>query len=196
MKMIVLASTNPGKLKEFNHLFRDLGIQFISQAEFKVTDAEETASTFLENALLKARHAAEATGLPSVADDSGLCVPALQGAPGVYSARYAGDHDDAANNRKLIHEMQGLEGIARQAYFCCILVLIQHAKDPMPLVFQGQWWGEILTAPRGDHGFGYDPLFYIPELQQTAAELSLELKNQLSHRAKAVAAMRQYEQIA
>ena len=190
MKKIVLASSNAGKLQEFQHLFQDEGIQFISQVQFDISDADETAATFLENALLKARHASHYSGLPALADDSGLCVPGLQGAPGVYSARYAGEpKSDADNNQKLLQELKGKD---RRAYFCCTLVLVEHEFDPMPLVFQGQWWGEILEGPQGKNGFGYDPLFLIPSLGKTAAELDLSLKNSLSHRGLAVLKLREY----
>lgn len=190
MKTVILASSNAGKLQEFNTLFQDFALQFVPQSALNIMDAEETAVTFLENALLKARHAAAASGHAALADDSGLCVPALQGRPGVYSARFAGvPSDDQKNNLKLLQEMQHLEGPARRAYFCCTLVFIEHAADPMPLIFQGQWWGEILKAPQGENGFGYDPLFYVPTLQKTAAELAPDIKNQLSHRGQAVAKM-------
>lgn len=190
MKKIVLASSNPGKLQEFNAFFKDFSTQFISQSEFKIVDAEETAETFLENALLKARHAAKYSSLPALADDSGLCVPALGGIPGVYSARYGGEpRNDDANNIKLLQAMQGLEGASRRAYFCCTLVYVEHEHDPMPLVFQGQWWGEITHEPRGTDGFGYNPIFLIPELGKAAAEVSLQEKNHLSHRGIAVSKM-------
>lgn len=190
MKEIVLASSNPGKLEEFNAFFKGLSTRFISQAEFNIVDAEESAETFLENALLKARHAAKYANLPALADDSGLCVPALHGIPGVYSARYAGEpRNDVANNLKLLQAMQGLEGFARRAYFCCTLVYVEHEYDPMPLVFQGQWWGEITHEPRGECGFGYNPIFLIPELDKTAAEVTFEEKNHFSHRGVAVMRM-------
>lgn len=195
MKTIVLASSNPGKLKEFNELFQNLDTKFISQSEFKIIDADETAETFLENALLKARHATKYAKLPALADDSGLCVPALSGVPGVYSARYAGEpRNDDANNQKLLKAMQSLKGKERQAYFCCTLVYVEHEQDPMPLVFQGQWWGEITDAPRGECGFGYNPIFLVPSLGKTVAQLSTERKNQLSHRGQAVKKMLQYWQ--
>ncbi len=169
---------------EFQEAFARTHLQLIPQTAKGIVDAEETASTFLENALIKARHAASKSGLPALADDSGLCVSALNGAPGVYSARYAGTGRACDNIHKLL---QALDGIAdRRAYFCCVLVWIQHAMDPNPLVFQGVWSGEILAQPRGEQGFGYDPIFYIPSLKKSAAELSLLEKNECSHRAKAI----------
>lgn len=194
MKTIVLASANPGKLKEFNQLFQNLATRFVSQAEFNIADVDETAATFLENALIKARHAAHYTKLPALSDDSGLCVPALEGQPGIYSARFSGIKNDEQNNAKLLQKMACLTGYARRACFCATLVLVEHEADPMPLVFQGVWWGEILTEPRGKNGFGYDSLFYIPSLGQTAAELMPELKNQLSHRGQAVTQLLTYWQ--
>lgn len=199
MKKRVLASSNIGKLREFNRLFEPLSVVCLSQSAFGIPDALESAHTFLENALLKARHAAQLSGLPALADDSGLCVPALEGKPGIYSARYAGQSDEQKpdeqkNIKKLLQDMQGFTGSARAAYFCCTLVLIDHLDDPMPLIFQGQWFGEILTEPRGVNGFGYDSIFYLPALQKTAAELSTTLKNQLSHRAQAVSKLLEYWQ--
>ncbi len=188
---IILATSNQGKLREFQECCPSResgnpGFEFIAQSSLGIPDAEETESTFLENALLKARHAARESGLPAVADDSGLCVPALGGAPGVYSARYAGTGVSADNIAKLLEAMKPLGGDDRRAYFCCTLVFILSHDDPNPLVFQGQWEGMILTAARGEGGFGYDPVFYLPELQKTAAELPLDLKNKISHRGQAL----------
>ncbi len=195
MTKIVLASSNPGKLAEFNHMFKQVNLEFVPQSQFAIQDADETAITFLENALIKARHAAKYSGLPALADDSGLCVPALGGAPGVYSARYAGEpRNDDANNQKLLQVMQGMSGKDRQAYFCCTLVYVTHEDDPMPLVFQGQWWGEIAYETRGVDGFGYNPVFLLPEVGKTVAELSMAEKNRLSHRGIATAKMLQYWQ--
>jgi XTP/dITP diphosphohydrolase len=181
---LVLATSNPGKLAEFQAVFAETSFHFIPQSHFNIPDADETASTFIENALLKARHAAAHSGLPALADDSGLCVKALSGAPGVYSARYAGTGKSTDNNQKLL-EALGMHQ-DRHAYYCCTLVLVKTEHDPNPLVFQGIWQGEILSQARGNGGFGYDPLFYLPDLQKSAAELSLELKNKLSHRAEAL----------
>ncbi len=184
MSKIVLASSNPGKLIEFNAAFAKSGLEFISQKSLEISDADETAHTFLENALIKARHAAAKSGLPALADDSGLCVQALNGGPGVYSARYAGTGKSSDNNQKLLEALD--QQSDRSAYYCCVLVFIQAENDPNPSVFQGLWSGEILKSPRGENGFGYDPLFYIPTLQKSAAELQLDLKNQISHRAQAI----------
>ena len=184
MNKIVLASSNSGKLLEFQDAFAGTGLTFISQKTLGISDADETAHTFLENALLKARHAAAASGLPALADDSGVCVDALQGAPGVYSARYAGTGKSEDNNQKLLLALKNATD--RSAYYCCVLVFVQSEQDPNPLVFQGLWRGQILPAARGTGGFGYDPLFYIPELKKTAAELNLQEKNQFSHRAQAI----------
>lgn len=183
---IVLASRNPGKLAEMQALFTPLGLRLRLVSEFSDEAAEETAASFIENALLKARHAARLSGLPALADDSGLEVAALRGAPGVRSARYAGDQaSDADNNRKLLEALQGLPQLQRRARFVSVLALLRHADDPVPLLAQGFWSGEILQAPRGDGGFGYDPLFFVADQGCTAAELPAELKNRLSHRAQA-----------
>lgn len=182
----MLASGNPGKLREFAGLLQPLDFEVRPQSDWDVPPVAEDACTFLENALIKARHAARCTGLPALADDSGLVVPALGGAPGVHSARYAGSHGDAgANNRKLLDAMQGLEGAERAAYFHCAMVLLKSADDPVPLVASASWWGEIAWAERGRHGFGYDPLFWLSEQQCTAAELSSPDKARLSHRGQA-----------
>ncbi len=189
---LVLASSNRGKLAEFNALLGDSGITCIAQAELGVIDAEETASTFVENALLKARHASRATGLPALADDSGLCVDALGGAPGLYSARYAGVHGDAAANiAKLLAALQDVPTARRSAHFHTAIVLLRHADDPQPLSAEGRWPGVILDAPRGAGGFGYDPVFLDPEQGKSAAELDPALKNRISHRGRALAALRE-----
>ena len=188
MKQLVLASSNAGKLAEFNRLLADAGIEVVSQASLGVDDAEETGLTFVENALLKARHAAQLTGLPALADDSGLCVDALGGAPGLYSARYAGSHGDhAANIAKLLGELDDLPAEQRGAHFHCTLVVVRHALDPDPLIAQGRWRGSILDAPRGDGGFGYDPVFCDPVSGLAAAQLSPAQKNAASHRGLALA---------
>jgi len=184
---IVLASGNAGKVREINQLLAEQRIRVIPQSEFDTPEAEETGLTFVENAILKARNAARHSGLPAIADDSGIEVDALKGAPGIYSARYAGPAcDDEANNRKLLQELVGVSGEARSARFQCLLVYLRHAEDPTPLIFQGTWEGQILEAPRGDNGFGYDPLFLVPEFGCSSAELSPERKNALSHRGQAL----------
>ncbi len=188
MARIVLASGNRGKLAEFNHLLADSGLDVVAQGELGVADIEETGLTFVENALLKARHAARVTGLPALADDSGLCVDALRGAPGLYSARYAGIHgDNAANNARLLCDLDGVPAGQRRAFFICVLVLLRHADDPAPLVAEGRWHGRVLDAPRGDGGFGYDPLFLPDGHTLAAAELDKALKNRISHRGQALA---------
>ena len=188
LKKVVLASNNAGKLREFAALLGAAGIELIPQGELNVQEAEEPHPTFVENALTKARHAAKITGLPALADDSGLCVRALRGAPGVYSARYAqlagGEKGDAANNARLIAALQGESD--RRGYYYCVLALVRHADDPEPLIAEGRWHGEILDAPRGTHGFGYDPYFFLPSLKASAAELEPAVKNSSSHRAIAL----------
>ncbi|MEO7067567.1 MAG: RdgB/HAM1 family non-canonical purine NTP pyrophosphatase [Rhodanobacter sp.] len=191
MQRIVLASSNRGKLAEFNALLADSGLEIVTQASLGIDDAEETGLTFVENALLKARHAARQSGLPALADDSGLCVEALKGAPGLYSARYAGHHgDDAANNAKLLQALSDVPTERRRAFFMCALVLLQHADDPAPLIVEGRWYGHVLKAPRGAHGFGYDPLFQPDGQTVSSAELDVTDKNQLSHRGQALAQLR------
>ncbi|MBN8263685.1 MAG: RdgB/HAM1 family non-canonical purine NTP pyrophosphatase [Xanthomonadales bacterium] len=188
---LVLASGNAGKLAELRDL---LGDRFTlhAQSEFGVGDADETGLSFIENAILKARHAARATGLPALGDDSGLCVDALHGAPGLYSARYAGTHGDSdANIDKLLREIDGIEDPARTARFVCVLALVRHADDPMPLVAEGSWEGRILRARRGGNGFGYDPVFFSPLHGCSAAELPADVKNRDSHRGQALAALRE-----
>jgi XTP/dITP diphosphohydrolase len=187
---LVLASGNEGKLREMSALLQPLGLELAAQSDWGVPEVPEDASTFVENALIKARNAARHTGLPSIADDSGLVVPALNGAPGIYSARYAGDSaDDAANNRKLIAEMHGLSGPDRAAFFQCTMVLVMYPGDPVPLLACENWWGEIAARPRGDGGFGYDPLFWLADRQCTSAELPAGLKNRISHRGRAMRKM-------
>ena len=185
MDKLVLASGNAGKLKELSSLLAPLGIEVLPQSAFNVSEAEEPHPSFVENAIAKARHAARATGLPALADDSGLCVDVLGGAPGVLSARFAGEpKSDARNNALLLERLAGEPN--RRARFYCALALVRHADDPQPLIACGEWRGEILETPRGQGGFGYDPLFLVPDLDQTAAEIDHSLKNVLSHRGKAM----------
>ncbi len=185
---IVLASGNKGKLREFNQVLGEMDVEVVPQSDFNVSDADETGLSFVENAILKARHAAQITGLPALADDSGLEVDALNGAPGIYSARFAGvGSSDADNNAKLLELLKDLPAEKRSARFRCLLVFMRHAEDPTPLICQGTWEGQILTEAQGDNGFGYDPLFLIPELDKASAELPPEQKNKLSHRGQAVA---------
>ena len=192
MKPLVLASSNAGKLAELRELLAASGFDIRAQAEFGVEDAEETGLSFIENAILKARHAARASGLPALADDSGLCVDALNGAPGLYSARYAGTHGDhAANIDKLLHELRDVAEAERGARFVCVLALVRHADDPQPVIAEGIWQGRILPARRGEGGFGYDPVFYSPAHGMSAAELPAVEKNRVSHRAQALAVLRQ-----
>ena len=189
-KKIVIASNNAGKLAEIRKLLAPLGIEVVTQASLGVTEADEPHMTFVENALAKARHASLATGLPALADDSGICVHALYGAPGVLSARYAGEpRSDERNNRKLIEALQ--EQSDHRAYYCCVIVLLRHAQDPQPVIIQDTWQGEIIAEPRGEGGFGYDPHFLLPKLGKTAAELSMEEKNRISHRGKALTRLMQ-----
>lgn len=188
---IVLASGNAGKVIELEQLLAGSDVQLVAQTSLGVGDADETGLTFVENALIKARHAARATGLPALADDSGICVDALNGAPGLYAARYAGTHgDSAANNAKLLRELDGVPSERRSAYFIAVLVLLRHAEDPAPLIAEGRWHGRILEAPRGDGGFGYDPLFLPDGHDISAAELEPARKNRLSHRGQALALLK------
>lgn len=188
LQKLVLASNNQGKLREFERLLAPCGIAVFTQSQFNVAEAEEPHPTFVENALAKARHAAQQTGLPALADDSGLCMNALAGAPGVLSARYSTlfghAKSDVNNNAALLDSMSGHAD--RRGFYYCVLVLVRSADDPIPLIAEGRWHGELLAAPLGQGGFGYDPLFYLPELEVTAAQLLAEQKNQLSHRALAM----------
>jgi XTP/dITP diphosphohydrolase len=185
IERLVLASNNAGKLRELSAMLAPLGIEVVTQGSLGVSEAEEPHVTFVENALAKARHAARETGLPALADDSGLCVTALGGKPGVLSARYAGEpKSDLANNAKLVADLHGVDD--RRAHFYSVIVLVRSADDPQPLIADGEWHGEIIEQARGDGGFGYDPHFFVPSLEQTAAELASELKNTLSHRAAAM----------
>ncbi|MEQ8427452.1 MAG: RdgB/HAM1 family non-canonical purine NTP pyrophosphatase [Gammaproteobacteria bacterium] len=184
---IVLASNNPGKVREINALLQQLSMDVIPQAELGVEDAIEDGLSFIENALIKARHAALQTGLPAIADDSGLEVPALNGAPGIYSARYAGeDAGDEANLHKLIANITPLAEKERRARFVCVMVYLRHADDPVPVISQGLWEGHLVIEPVGENGFGYDPVFYVPEHQCTSAQLKPDVKNSLSHRGQAL----------
>lgn len=188
LQKIVLASGNAGKLREFQQLLSGCGFEVLPQSEFKVTDAEETGTTFVENAIIKARHACQQTGLPAIADDSGIEVDALNGRPGVYSARYAGAAAaDTDNNAKLLQELQGVPAEKRSARYHAVLAFMRHADDPTPILCHGTWEGVILTEPRGEGGFGYDPLFFVPSHQCASAELDKAEKNRISHRGKAMA---------
>ena len=188
---LVIASSNAGKLAELRELLADSGFALHTQSEYGVVDAEETGSTFVENALLKARHAARATGLPALGDDSGLCVDALGGAPGLYSARYAGVHGNAqANIDKLLDALQDVPPSERTAHFHAVIALLRHADDPQPIIVEGSWPGLILGQRRGEGGFGYDPVFFDPAHEATAAELDPLLKNRISHRGRALAALK------
>ena len=188
MHKIILATGNPGKLREFSAVLAGLELTIAPQSDFNTPEAAETGLTFIENALLKARNATRHTGLPALADDSGLVVDALHGAPGLYSARYAGaGANDRANIAKLLHELHGVPAERRTARFVCVLALLDHPADPIPLICQATWEGVILDQPRGERGFGYDPVFFVPTEQQTAAELEPAVKNRLSHRGQALA---------
>lgn len=188
---LVLASNNKGKIAEFEKLFEELKlpVNVVPQGQLNIEDAVEDGLSFVENAIIKARHASKISGKPAIADDSGICVPALGGAPGIYSARYAGEHgDDAANNAKLLADLAPLRnnGDVIEGMFVCVLALVQHAEDPLPQIFQGIWKGEILEVARGKNGFGYDPLFWLPELNISSAEMTKEEKNKISHRGQAM----------
>ena len=190
-QQLVLASGNAGKLAEMQNALADFGVELISQKTLAVPDAIENGLSFVENAIIKARHAAAITGLPALADDSGLEVDYLNGAPGIYSARYAGESaTDADNNQKLLAALKGVPPEQRTARFVCVLVYMRHANDPMPLICQGSWQGRILEQPDGDGGFGYDPLFFVPDLNTTAARLSKAEKNAISHRGQALAELK------
>lgn len=190
MKKLVLASSNPGKLREFRQMLGPLDIEVVPQTELGIADADEPHETFVENALAKARHASRRSGLPAFADDSGICVHALHGAPGVFSARYANvaaanrEEQDRRNNEKLLDELRDKDD--RSAHYYCVIVLVRHAGDPEPLIAEGRWYGEVTVEPRGSNGFGYDPYFRLPALGRTAAELSPEDKNAISHRGQAL----------
>ena len=190
---VVMASSNPGKLREINQILGNLGMEVLPQSDFGIPDAEETGLTFVENSILKARHAAQLTGLPAIADDSGLEVDALNGAPGIYSARYSlgpggsgTGATDENNLRKLLADLKDVPEEKRTARFQCLMVFMSHAQDPTPLICQGIWEGRILFEPRGEGGFGYDPIFYVPSKGCTSAELAPEVKNSLSHRGQAL----------
>jgi XTP/dITP diphosphohydrolase len=195
LKKLVLASGNPGKLREFRQMLAPLGFEVVPQGALGIADADEPHATFVENALAKARHAAASSGLPAFADDSGICVPTLGGAPGVQSARYAGappagapggrEEQDARNNSKLIAALAG--AVDRRAHYYCVIVLVRRADDPEPLIAEGRWHGEVVAEPRGTNGFGYDPYFLVPGLDRTAAELDPAEKNDISHRGRAMA---------
>ncbi len=188
VQKIVLATANPGKVRELNALLGGLGLQVMPQSALQVSEIEETGLSFVENAILKARHAARCTGLPAIADDSGLAVDALGGAPGIYSARYAGpDASDEKNLRKVLADLRDVPDAKRTARFQCLLVYLRHAEDPTPLICQGIWEGMVVHEPRGDNGFGYDPIFFVPSEAKTAAEIEPEVKNRLSHRGQALA---------
>ena len=188
---LVLASNNKGKIAEFEKLFAELNlpVDVIPQGQLNIQDAIEDGLSFVENAIIKARHASKISGKPAIADDSGICVPALGGAPGIYSARYAGEHgDDAANNQKLLADLEPLRqnGEPIEGMFVCVLAFVEHAEDPLPQIFQCIWTGEVLEQARGENGFGYDPLFWLPELNISSAEMSKEEKNKISHRGQAM----------
>ncbi len=192
MQRVVLATGNPGKVRELGDMLRGLGLEILPQGELGVPEVEESGLSFVENALLKARNAAQHTGLPAIADDSGLEVDALRGAPGIHSARFAGPHaDDRDNIRKLLQELRDVPDRERSARFRCVLVYMRHGADPCPLICQGSWEGHILREPRGEHGFGYDPLFYLPDTGCSSAQLEPEAKNRISHRAQALQRLKQ-----
>lgn len=186
LKKLVIASNNQGKLSEINTLLAPLSIEVVPQSDFNAGEVDEPYITFVENALAKARHASRCSGLPALADDSGICVQALNGVPGVNSARYAGEpKSDERNNRKLVEALENQSD--RRAYYYCVIVLVRHADDPQPIIVDGSWHGEIIDQPRGEGGFGYDPYFFLPEFDKTSAELTAEQKNQISHRGQALA---------
>jgi XTP/dITP diphosphohydrolase len=197
MKKIVIASSNPGKLREFEQILAPLGIELVPQSKFRIPETGEPHATFVENALAKARHASRLSRMPAFADDSGICVAALGGEPGIHSARFAGEsfagaqggreHQDRRNNEKLIVSLSGQAD--RRAHYYCVIVLTRHVDDPEPVIAEGRWHGEVIDTPRGSNGFGYDPYFYVPEFGRTAAELTAEEKNAASHRGKALAAL-------
>lgn len=186
LQKLVIASNNAGKIREINTLLAPLSIEVLSQSAFNVTEVDEPHATFVENALVKARHASYCSKLPALADDSGICIAALNGAPGVHSARYAGEpKSDERNNQKLIEALKNQSN--RCAYYYCVIVLVRHADDPRPIIVDGSWQGEIIDQPRGTGGFGYDPYFFLPVLGKTSAELTADEKNTISHRGQALA---------
>ncbi|MDO4426898.1 MAG: RdgB/HAM1 family non-canonical purine NTP pyrophosphatase [Moraxella sp.] len=201
MKQLILASNNKGKLAEFQSLFdtANLNLKIIPQGELNIADADETGLSFIENALIKARHASDKSGLPAIADDSGLCVPVLGNFPGIYSARYASLNgvgekgDDFANNQTLLKKLQPYfdKGETVEAFFVCVLAFVRHKDDPLPIIAQGLWRGQILKEPMGDNGFGYDPLFWLPKLNKTSAQLEKSEKNAISHRGRAMISLLQ-----
>lgn len=192
LRRLVVATGNGGKLAEIRDVFAGTGIELVGQSELGISDADETGTTFVENALIKARHASRAAGLPALGDDSGICVDALGGAPGLVSARYAGVHgDSAANIARLLAALAGIEDGRRSAHFHCTIVLLQGADDPAPLIAEGRWQGRILNAPRGALGFGYDPIFFDPALGKGAGELEAAVKNRVSHRGQALARLKE-----
>jgi XTP/dITP diphosphohydrolase len=192
MKKLVLASSNRGKIAEIQALLSDIGFSIVTQTELGVSDAIEDGHSFVENALIKARHASAKTGLPAIADDSGLMIDALNGAPGLISAHYAGVHGDSKGNiKKVLAELQDVPRAQRSARFYSLIVMLKHAEDPQPMIAEGIWEGEILELPRGDKGFGYDPIFFVPEHQCSAAELPQEIKNKISHRGRALLKLRE-----
>lgn len=189
-KSLVLASNNQGKLREFQAMFAELGVEVINQGALGVPSCPEPFGTFIENCLAKARHAARVTGRPAMADDSGICVNALNGMPGVFSARFAGEEaNDTANNQLLVQKLAGIED--RRAHYTCVLVAVRTPEDPEPLIAVGHWYGEVCDSPKGEGGFGYDPYFYVPTVGKTAAEMTAEEKNHQSHRGKALVKMNQ-----
>ncbi|MDC0388631.1 XTP/dITP diphosphatase [Candidatus Thioglobus sp.] len=189
MKKIILASNNTGKIREFNAMLAGF-YEVVSMADMNVKEVPETGLTFVENALIKARNASMQSGLPALADDSGIVVDALEGAPGIYSARYAGNHgDDEANTQKLLDDMKQVSDAQRSARFWCAIVFVEHANDPTPIIIQRGWEGEIMREKSGENGFGYDPIFYVPTYKKSSAELSSEQKNNISHRGKALQAL-------
>lgn len=192
IKTLILATENKGKLIEIQHCLQDFDLEILPQSKFKIDSIPETGKTFIENALIKARHVSLATGMPALADDSGLVIDVLNGEPGIFSARYAGKHgDNEANNKKVLQQMHNVPSKDRGAHFYCVMALLRHADDPAPLISTGIWHGAILTEPVGEHGFGYDPIFYVPSQHCSAAELDLTLKNRLSHRGQALQKLKQ-----
>lgn len=196
MNKLVIASNNAGKLREFSHMLQPLGIDVVTQSQLGISEAEEPHVTFIENALAKARHVSRLSGLPALADDSGICVEALGGMPGVISARYAGENpkSDQRNNEKLLRDMQGVTD--RRAHYYCVLVLVRHADDPQPIIAEGEWHGEIAHGERGEGGFGYDPMFWLPQLNKMSSELTHEEKHAISHRGQAMKVLLQRLKVA